>query len=315
MKFDKMIGVDWGNSYLRVFLVSLVSNDAKIIRFSSSKQGILYIENHFDEVLEQHLKKIGPVSEDWPIIMCGMIGSNKGWLETPYLQCPVLAENFALQLQTVIDNSNSLKNQIFIVPGLKYISTAGQSDFIRGEETQILGALYQTNHRETLFCLPGTHSKWALVNDKTITAFRTYMTGEIYQLLNCYPTSLMVSTKNSQVSNTFNQSDFKLGLDQSRQNNSLLYDLFQTRVGAIEGRLANIAARIDFLSGLLIGSEIQDALSHHSDDVEIHLIADSLLATRYCLALNYFGRNCKEMNSHKATIAGLIEILNYSDFT
>ena len=55
-------------------------------------------------------------------------------------------------------------------------------DVIRGEETQIFGALGNGSDNGQ-FILPGTHSKWALVENGQIVWFTTFMTGELFAVL------------------------------------------------------------------------------------------------------------------------------------
>ena len=54
---------------------------------------------------------------------------------------------------------------------------------MRGEETQIAGALALLPDFDGVFCLPGTHSKWAHVSAGEVVSFQTYMTGELFALL------------------------------------------------------------------------------------------------------------------------------------
>src|SRR3546814_4789014 len=54
---------------------------------------------------------------------------------------------------------------------------------MRGEETQVLGALAALPATGGLVCLPGTHSKWVRVEDGALQGFATYMTGEVFDLL------------------------------------------------------------------------------------------------------------------------------------
>ena len=51
---------------------------------------------------------------------------------------------------------------------------------MRGEETQLLGALGVDAAGEAIVCIPGTHSKWAQVSDGTVERFATFMTGELF---------------------------------------------------------------------------------------------------------------------------------------
>ncbi len=54
---------------------------------------------------------------------------------------------------------------------------------MRGEEVQILGALDALGIDHGIFVLPGTHSKWAVVEDGRICQFHTFMTGEVFGLM------------------------------------------------------------------------------------------------------------------------------------
>ena len=69
-----------------------------------------------------------------------------------------------------------------IVPGV-----AQRGDFpdvMRGEETQIVGALTAApDLADAVVVLPGTHSKWMTVEHGRLSRFATAMTGEVYGLL------------------------------------------------------------------------------------------------------------------------------------
>jgi len=51
---------------------------------------------------------------------------------------------------------------------------------MRGEETQVFGALSLFGVEDGLFVLPGTHSKWVMAGSGGISGFSTYMTGEMF---------------------------------------------------------------------------------------------------------------------------------------
>ena len=86
---------------------------------------------------------------------------------------------------------------LMIVPGILFDREEALPDVIRGEETQVIGALRSLgslgSRREcrcranatgdVCFVLPGTHSKWVLVKDGRIVQFATYMTGELFATL------------------------------------------------------------------------------------------------------------------------------------
>ncbi len=53
---------------------------------------------------------------------------------------------------------------------------------MRGEETQLIGCL-KSGKQDGFFIFPGTHSKHVEVEDGMVKDFKTYMTGEFFELL------------------------------------------------------------------------------------------------------------------------------------
>src|SRR5207244_2961662 len=99
------------------------------------------------------------------------------WQEAPYVRCPADADAVAagmVRLDTALGDA-------WIVPGLATITRQGFPDVLRGEETQIFGALDPSV--DSLVITPGTHSKWCRVSGGRINGFRTYMTGELFAVL------------------------------------------------------------------------------------------------------------------------------------
>jgi 2-dehydro-3-deoxygalactonokinase len=72
--------------------------------------------------------------------------------------------------------------ELAIVPGVRCVDAAGVPDVMRGEETQLAGAL-NDDEATVLAVLPGTHSKWAMVDRGILVDFATFMTGELYAIL------------------------------------------------------------------------------------------------------------------------------------
>src|SRR4029450_9608768 len=117
---------------------------------------------------------------DWaddcaPRLACGMIGSRQGWVEAPYVACPASLDALATGLARVQTAA------LTIVPGLVTRDRHGVPDVMRGEETQLLGAV--AADEAVLAVLPGTHSKWARVECGTVVDFATWMTGELFAAL------------------------------------------------------------------------------------------------------------------------------------
>ena len=76
---------------------------------------------------------------------------------------------------------------MLIAPGLRCRRANLDPDVMRGEETQLLGA-FALGAGNGWFVLPGTHSKWVLLQDGAAVRWRTHMTGELFALLGCHGT-------------------------------------------------------------------------------------------------------------------------------
>ena len=306
-----LIAVDWGTSSLRCYLVS---RDGTIIDQTISEQGILRTDNRaFADVLAENIFPwTGQIETSgkrcqFPLLMSGMIGSRQGWREAAYLSCPAGASEIACNLQTVdADNPALSRLAIKIVPGLNFASPTGMSDVMRGEETQIIGALKAINDRHGLFVLPGTHSKWAQVDNGAITQFRTYMTGEVFSaLLDHTILGKLARTRD------FSATGFAEGLDVAQRNQAgpdstaggLLNLVFSARTRVLNGDLSECATA-SYLSGILIGAEILSAKAAIGNKPPpVHIIADDPLRTRYRDAARVLGLDATALHDNCVVLA------------
>ena len=165
-----MIGVDWGTSSFRAYRI----RDGQVIDKLSAAAGIMAIEGRFAETLRKSVLPWLNAGET-QVLLAGMIGSRQGWVEAPYLTCPASVEALAASAVRVPFD----RAEVLLVPGVSSEDASGVPEVMRGEETQILGALSQLGASGTV-CLPGTHAKWAVVRDGRILRFATYMTGEAF---------------------------------------------------------------------------------------------------------------------------------------
>src|SRR3546814_16211671 len=83
-----------------------------------------------------------------------MIGSRQGWVEAPYLPCPVAPADLARHMTSV----TLAGRPALIVPGLSCERPDGSADVMRGQETQIFG-LAESLAGPAMLCMPGNHSK------------------------------------------------------------------------------------------------------------------------------------------------------------
>lgn len=244
-----------------------------------------------------------------PVIASGMVGSREGWREAPYLSVPVDVVDLCKHLSKVRTAKGGL---IHIVPGL--MRRTELVNVMRGEETQILGALaaIPTTERTSVWvCLPGTHSKWARVRNTTVEDFETFMTGEVYAVLSKH--SILARTVRPGAGFLPQAFDRGVKVAQSAGDLGVLSNIFSVRTFGLTGELSG-EEQADYLSGLLIGHEIR-ALSALSADMgrpgeslfPLILAGEASLCTRYQRALELTG--CGNVRIvEDATPRGLWEI-------
>lgn len=294
------IAVDWGTSNLRAFLMDFNGN---VFDQRSNDRGMLTLESEqFEHVLIDLLDDW--VEPDVPIFMAGMVGSRSGWQEVPYLPCPIHLDSLNSHLYWV--QTRLLKCDVAIVPGLKGFGVSGHHDVMRGEETQLLGALHwlrENNEINTnvLCCLPGTHSKWVpLYNDK-VEQFSTSFSGELFARLSS-ESSLV---KGVPISKEFNIDAFKKGLVTSQQAGGFLHHLFSVRSDYMCGALTAEEVR-DYLSGVVIGHDVAELATLHKRNIDKVLVIGSshlILCYQEALAFHQITSQC--LDAREASIRGL----------
>ena len=273
MSTAKLIAVDWGTTSLRLYAVD---SKGAILKTFEAADGILSVpDRNFEGVLKRALGGLAIATAGVPIILSGMIGSRQGWVEAPYAQCPARTKDLAASLVHVENTDN---DSISLIPGITWRSEGGAPDVIRGEETQVFGALADLGVSDGLFVLPGTHSKWISVSDNQIISFQSYMTGEIFSALkdNTILGRMMVepATDNS----------FERGVTASTANGTpghLLHQVFSTRTLGLFDELSDDESA-GYLSGLLIGSEIHAGMA--ACNRPLHIMAGSTLSSLYVRA-------------------------------
>lgn len=299
--------IDWGSTAFRAYLVDETGKlvDKKVSdRGVFSFEGPVFEEKGFEAFLAQ-------TCGDWltdhrKIVMAGMIGSRNGWQEAPYLPCPV---DLSALSQGLMPVDNNLGLDIRIAPGVNQVLQDRHADVMRGEEIQIFGALAKLGLTDGLVCLPGTHSKWAWVDDSTgclaIHSFNTFMTGELFALLNQH--SSLAGLLDKQKGAPLNERAFIDGLESAQQPGGLLNRLFAPRANVLSGILAPDKA-YTFLSGLLIGSEFAGALAL-GEAREVVFVGNETLLSLYAIAAEHFGVGFTAVDAESAVIAGLLGVV------
>ncbi|HEU4705053.1 MAG TPA: 2-dehydro-3-deoxygalactonokinase, partial [Sphingomicrobium sp.] len=165
---EGFIAVDWGTTNRRSYVID---GDGRCAGEFEDSEGVLSVpKGGFEAAVADIRSRLG----DKPLLLAGMVGSNRGWVEAPYVPCPAGFDEVAGALAWADERAA-------IVPGVRDDERA---DVMRGEEVQLLGAAAAgLVPPDCLVCHPGTHNKWVEVAGGRIAAFRTIMTGELFNLL------------------------------------------------------------------------------------------------------------------------------------
>jgi 2-dehydro-3-deoxygalactonokinase len=292
------IVLDWGTSSLRAYVLC---GEGNIQAEHRSDLGILKSQD-FLATLESICKPWDAVYGKLPCLASGMIGSKQGWVDAGYLSTPSGFDSLASAAK---DISNLANRKLWIMPGLRHVDSLTQtSDVMRGEEIQVFGAGIENG----IAVLPGTHSKWVKVVDNKIVAFKTYMTGEAYSLFRHQ--SILAKLMPAQNSSMLNFDAFEMGVRRSLSAPlELLHHLFNVRTHGLFNELS-AEAQADFLSGVLIGSEVAAGRCLFVDAPQsIALIGEATLLERYRIALDCAGLNNRVVETKTPVAAlGLFEV-------
>lgn len=298
MSAPAYIAGDWGTSNLRL---RLCGGDGFALE-SRQGPGAADSRGRFAQVYDE-------LTADWrsrhgtlPGLLCGMAGSTFGWLEAPYLPCPE-------ELDTIADSLVTPRADVRIVPGMRCTNPLGAPDVMRGEESQLLGALAAVPalaQGRQLVCMPGTHTKWVALHDGTVIEFLTVPTGEVFKLLCDH--SVLVRDKATPVDHR--AAEFERGLAESARHPEVpvLHRLFQSRSLRLDGQLAAEGAP-SWISGLLIGTDVAGALPLFAESQgPVHIIATAQLTALYSAALTKSGRASVPVPGDDAAFAGLARV-------
>lgn len=286
---DGFIAVDWGTTNRRAYLVE--KGGLHIDEFEDA-QGILSIERGgFEAAVRQVRERLG----DRPMLLAGMIGSNRGWIEAPYVACPAGLDDLARGIVRADD-------QTLIVPGVCYSN--GRADVMRGEEVQILGAAAAGQIPNDCFvCHPGTHNKWIRVSGGRIERFRTVMTGELFNLLKERSILSGLLEKKAEADDAF-----CAGVGRTLSGSGITAELFGARADFLLDRLDR-SEGASFISGLLIGEDVRVGLSENRGISPVVVMGRPDLTGLYTAALEITGVATEEIAGEGAFIAGACRIV------
>jgi 2-dehydro-3-deoxygalactonokinase len=288
------LACDWGTTNLRAWRVG---EDGRVEASRDIPIGVSKLQP--GEAEHRFRDEVRPALEatDLPAELCGMVGSNLGWLIAPYLEAPLDLDGLAAGMVTPPGEP-----RVRIAPGVRCQGIAGAPDVMRGEETQVFGwlALDPTRSKgRHVVCHPGTHAKWVLVEDGRIVRFVTAMTGELYWVLSRH--GVLTTDSRPDDAKAFGE-----GVAAAGDGDALSARLFSARSRVVAGN-ADPASAASYLSGLLIGSEVA-VLPRllRSDGVDrVVLLGDPGLTRWYAEAIASRGFDADQFSGDEAALAGL----------
>ena len=304
------VSCDWGTSNLRLRWVEStyrsqntlsidpsaapsISRPRVVREIRSQGDGALSLRNRavasgrpaaelFEETLLRHLEagEGADESSPLPVYVSGMASSSIGWREVAYAKLPFPLDGSGLEIVRA-PTSRSVSRHIYLVGGL---STT--TDVLRGEETETLGLLSMRGlekfRRASVVLLPGTHSKHLVVEGGVVRTFRTFVTGELFDVLSQH--SILrhsVAPFDAARLSALEEEAFDLGVhDGSRE--PLTSALFRVRTRQVIDDSPPSATGA-YLSGLLLGAEVAPYL-RESGERSILIGGDRQLSPLYARA-------------------------------
>lgn len=307
---QNFLSCDWGTSSFRLRFVE--ANTLKTVSLEDHQSGIANCFdqwkksgkneqerfNFYRDIIDKHLKnlqeQVKQSLQNLPMVISGMASSSLGMVLLPYTETPFNADGSDLVVKK-FSASDEFPHEIIIISGAK-----NSDDVMRGEETQLAGCNYEI-HDEQLFILPGTHSKHIVVKEGKAVDFKTYMTGEFFDLLSKKSILSASVEKVGELHDKKNIAAFEAGVKAASESN-LLHSSFLARTNILFEKMTSIE-NYHYLSGLLIGTELNDLKEHLTS--KIILVANETMKSYYKSALKVLSNsNVTIKDADEALILG-----------
>lgn len=302
------ISCDWGTSSFRLRLVN--AENKAVLTETKSAKGIAAIyalwkeQSNVDRIsfyssfILQSValleKQCGYSLNDVIIIISGMASATIGMMELPYKPIP-LSVNKTEFITHPIPATEICRHNRLIISGVR-----SEHDVMRGEETILAGCDINVEGEEQLFIFPGTHSKHVVVQNGIICDIKTFMTGEVFELLSSE--SILATSVEKDDDADESDTAFIKGVEAS-VNSNFLNNIFHVRTNGLFGQLDK-KNNYRYLSGLLIGEELKNIQSPRYASVTV--VSSGILQILYMRALHALGykENLMQQNADEALIKG-----------
>ncbi len=299
----QFLSCDWGTTSFRLRWV--VGPDWTVLREARNSEGVRAVHNRldqagggapadpavrhaaFEQVLADGIRTLGDPSEKvptgTPVMISGMASSSVGWRELPFAPTPCALDGSGLRVESL--DPVEVDGATYPVRMVSGLSTG--TDMMRGEETELLGiaALPELASATSgcLVVLPGTHSKHVRVEGGSIVDSRTYMTGELLEVIaNHSLLRVSVTWPPPALDDGPGSGSRRRSLSEgaaAARDLGLARALFQVRVRTVLGG-AGTDANAWFLAGLVLGAEVLD-LTRWDSELPIVLAGGSQFSAGY----------------------------------
>ena len=288
MSESQFVAGAWGGKGLTAWLLG---DGGEILDRTDSEIGLKSVPNRdFSGALRSACSSWLSRDPHMPFVLSGMVGARGGWQEVAYAECPLDLDQLVASAARVSADGSP----VMLLPGAIYRRPDGHADVMRGEELQILGLATTLDIADAIVTIPGTHAKSAELQGGRLVRFRTYATGELFDLL----------IKNSLVGALAEGADFDriaFGEGVARGcREALSHAIFAARASVLGDRMPPTSVA-SYLSGVLIGAELGDSPPVSAPRL---LLASGLLAERYGLALESLGQTYRLVDAKTAALAG-----------
>ena len=170
---------------------------------------------------------------------------------------------------------------------------------MRGEETQIAGFLNQSPNFNGSICLPGTHSKWVEIRNNNIIKFKTFMTGELFEIIS--KNSVLIHSVEAE---KIDKMELLKSVDKIFKNPELFSNaLFQLRADDLINSKGPTIYK-SRLSGYLLAIELLGSVEFWKNN-DIVLIGNPDLTEMYQFVLNKKVKSIKKFLSSDMVLEGL----------
>lgn len=313
---DKMISCDWGTSSFRLRLVNI--SDLSLLAMRSSAQGIFTTHalwsaqsqsggqsrpSFYQSILREAImdigRELGLSLGGLPVVVSGMASSSLGMLELPYKELPFLVDGSDLRVETLYANE-FFDHDTLLISGVRT-----GDDVMRGEETQLVGCGWGLSEPglsgARVFIFPGTHSKHVVVKEGRVAEFKTYMTGEFFELLS-KKSILAGDVEAGEIAG--GMARFEEGVREGVGGN-LLHGSFLVRTNRLLRGLSK-EENYHFLSGLMIGAELKELVGV---EMPVTVVGEGDLRDHYVAALVVLDVNgVRVVDAGEAVVRGQLRI-------